>query len=109
MFLLPLHLNWSRPYQLLLMWRIFIKITQEMLEASHKAIADGTREYKDIAGTIKIMVSELHQAHQASIDTISRGVDEAVLSSMREAGKQLTIVQKAQADSLLTGITSLET
>lgn len=74
--------------------------SQEMLEASHKAIADGTREYKDIAGTIQNMVQGLQMAHQNSILTISKGVDEAILSAMKEAGEQLTSVQKAQTESL---------
>lgn len=74
--------------------------SQEMLEESHKAIADGTKEYKDIAGTIEKMVQGLQNAHQSSIQTISKGVDEAILNSMKMAGEQLTTVQRAQVESL---------
>ena len=74
--------------------------SQEMLEGSHKAIADGTQEYKEIAGTIGIMVQGLQKAHEASIETIAKGVDQAILGSLQTAGEQLTAVQKAQIESL---------
>jgi methyl-accepting chemotaxis protein len=79
---------------------------QSSLEIAHTSLERGTAGYLETSSCVREMVQNLREAHVEAIKRISQGVDEAVLSSLREAGSQLKDINEAQARSLSSWVTA---
>lgn len=70
------------------------------IQQAHSTLQRGTEAYLQAGADTREMITELKETHSLATARISEGVDEAILSSMREAGAQLLALQTQQTNSL---------
>ena len=72
----------------------------EAIERAREAVDGGADGYLKAAGMVRAMVSELQEVHEQAIVRVSAGIDEALGSSLRDAGSHLEGVNDSQKRQL---------
>ncbi len=72
----------------------------EAIEKAREAVDGGADGYLKAAQMVRTMVAELQQVHEQAVVRVSAGIDEALGSSLRDAGSHLEGVNDSQRRQL---------